>query len=51
MSKAAKRYKGYYAAGWYTKDMLKNLAEKEKITEEEYEEITGESYSIVEENA
>lgn len=41
MSKTAEKYKKYYEAGWYTKEMLRNLEEKGKITKEEYSEITG----------
>lgn len=45
MSKAAKRYKNYYVAGWYNKEMLKNLVGKGKLTPEEYKEITGDDYT------
>jgi uncharacterized XkdX family phage protein len=44
MSKFAERCKAYYESGWYTRKMLKNMVEKGKLTEEEYNEITGESY-------
>lgn len=44
----AKKYKGYYESGFWTKSMLKNAAskavEKEKMTAEEYEQIVGEAY-------
>ena len=42
MSKAAKRYKSYYVAGWYNEEMLKNLVGKGKLTPEEYKDSTGE---------
>lgn len=45
MSKAAKRYKSYYVAGWYNEEMLKNLVGKGKITPEEYKEITDANYT------
>lgn len=45
MSEKVKRYKRYYDAGWYTKEMLKNLVTKEAITKEEYFEITKEIYT------
>jgi uncharacterized XkdX family phage protein len=51
MSKAAKRYKGYYAAGWYNEEMLRNLVGKGKLTPEEYEEITGDNYVEKEDSA
>ena len=50
MSKAAKRYKSYYIAGWYNKKMLKNLVSKGKLTADEYNEITGEEYDDTESN-
>ncbi len=51
MSKAAKRYKSYYVAGWYNEEMLKNLVGKEKLTPEEYKEITGDDYTEREDSA
>jgi uncharacterized XkdX family phage protein len=36
--------KGYYDDGYYTKDNVKVFVEKGKITETEYEQITGEAY-------
>lgn len=50
MSKAAKRYKSYYIAGWYNKEMLKNLVSKRKLTADEYNEITDEEYDEAESN-
>lgn len=50
MSKAAKRYKSYYAAGWYNKEMLKNLVSKGKLTADDYNEIIGEEYDEAESN-
>ena len=41
MSTTASKYKKYYECGWYTAEMLANLVEKGKITQEEYEEIVG----------
>jgi hypothetical protein len=35
----------YYSKGWATKDQLKIVVQCEKITPDEYEEITGEPYS------
>lgn len=40
----AKRYQGFYKKGFWTKKMLKNMVGK-KITEREYEIITGEAYA------
>lgn len=51
MSKAAKRYKSYYATGWYNEEMLKNLVSKGKLTPEEYKEITGDDYAEREDSA
>ena len=45
LSTAAKRYKKYYAAGWYNEEMLKNFIDKGKLTKEEYKEITGDEYT------
>jgi hypothetical protein len=44
LSPIAKRYKGFYKKGFWTKKMLKNMVGK-KITEREYEIITGEAYA------
>lgn len=41
-SKNYEKFKKYYKAGWYTTEMLGNLVEKGKLTQEEYEEITAE---------
>ena len=38
-SKNFEKYKKYHEAGWYTAEMLENLVMKEKLTQEEYEEI------------
>jgi uncharacterized XkdX family phage protein len=39
MSKFAERVKGYYTNGYYTETMVRNLATKGKLTEEEVAEI------------
>lgn len=44
LSLIAKRYQGFYKKGFWTKKMLKNMVGK-KITEREYEIITGEAYA------
>lgn len=44
LSPIAKRYRGFYKKGFWTKKMLKNMVGK-KITEREYEIITGEAYA------
>lgn len=44
LSPIAKRYQGFYKKGFWTKKMLKNMVGK-KITEREYEIITGETYA------
>ena len=44
LSLIAKRYQGFYKKGFWTKKMLKNMVGK-KITEREYEIITGEVYA------
>lgn len=38
------KIKKYYESGFWTKAMVRNAVIKGKITPEEYEEITGESY-------
>ena len=38
------KIKGWYESGWWTKSMVKNAVIKEKITADEYKEITGEDY-------
>lgn len=43
LSPIAKRYQVFYKKGFWTKKMLKNMVGK-KITEREYEIITGEAY-------
>lgn len=40
-SKNFEKYKGYYEAGYWTIDMLRNVVEKSKLTKAEFEEITG----------
>lgn len=44
LSPIAKRYQGFYKKGFWTKKMLKNMVGK-KITEREYEIITGGAYA------
>lgn len=44
LSPIAKRYQVFYKKGFWTKKMLKNMVGK-KITEREYEIITGEVYA------
>ena len=44
MSTAYKLAKKYYDEGLWGKDRLKALVEKGKLTEDEYEDITGEKY-------
>ena len=44
MSKWYEKIKGWYEAGWWTKSMVKDAVVKEKITGDEYKEITGEDY-------
>lgn len=39
------KIKAYYDAGFWTLDMVKNSVKKGRITEAEFEEITGEKYS------
>ena len=43
-SKNFEKIKKYYDAGFWKKSQVKNAVIKEKITAEEYEEITGEKY-------
>lgn len=43
-SKNYEKYKKYYLAGWYTEEMLWNIARKGKITEEEVKEIIASKY-------
>ena len=40
------KIKAYYDNGYWTKKMVKNAVVKLKITENEYEEITGEPYAL-----
>lgn len=47
-SKNFERYKRYYEAGWYNAEMLRNMVLKGKITEKEFEEITGKAYGDTE---
>ena len=44
MSKWSEKIKGWYETGLWTKWMVKNAVVKEKITADEYKEITGEDY-------
>lgn len=39
------KIKGYYDAGLWTIEMVKNAVRKGKITRAEFEEITGQRYS------
>ena len=43
-SKNFEKYKGYYKAGYWTIDMLRNVVDKSKLTKTEFEEITGIEY-------
>ena len=45
MSQTARTYQRYYEKGFWNKKMLKNMVIKGKITEKEYEIITGEAYA------
>lgn len=38
------KIKDYFNKGFWTKEMVKAAVEMNKITEEEYKEITGEDY-------
>lgn len=38
------KYERYYNAGWYNEEMLWNMVLKNKITAEDYEEITGKKH-------
>ena len=38
------KVKGYYDGGYWTKNMVRNAVVKRWITEDEYKEITGETY-------
>lgn len=44
MSKMFEKIKDYYDLGLWNKERVKNMVIKNVITEEEYEEIVGESY-------
>lgn len=44
-SKDFEKIKTYYENRFWTKKMVKNAVIKGKITEEEYEEITGDPYN------
>lgn len=44
MSKMYEKVKGYYDAGNWSIERVRNAVVKKWITEEEYEEITGETY-------
>lgn len=43
-----KKVKGYYDAGLWDKVRVRNAVKKEWITAEEYQEITGEPFMIME---
>ena len=45
MSNYAEKVKKYFNSAFWTKKMVKDAVVKEKITPEEYKEITGEAYS------
>ena len=45
MNKWYEKIKGWYESGWWTKSMVKNAVVKEKITADEYKDITGEYYN------
>ena len=38
------KYERYYNAGWYNEKMLWNMVLKNKITADDYEEITGKKH-------
>lgn len=40
------KWKYYYDRGWASADQLKVVVQYQKITEEEYQEISGEPYTI-----
>ena len=40
----SEKYRQWYESGIWTKQMLKNVVKKGKLTTEEYEEITGEKF-------
>lgn len=44
-SKMFEKIKKYYDEGLWNKEMVRNAVIKEKITPEEYAEITGEPYN------
>lgn len=44
-SKNFEKYKGYYKAGYWTLDMLRNVVKKGKLTKEEFEEIVVECFN------
>nr|WP_312985528.1 XkdX family protein [Clostridioides sp.] len=39
------RIKEHFDRGFWTNEMVKNAVDKQKITETEYKEITGEDYT------
>lgn len=44
-SKNFEKYEGYYQAGFWNMEMLKNVTKKGKLTKAEFKEITGEAYT------
>ena len=46
MNKWYEQIKGWYEDGWWTNGMVKDAVVKEKITADEYKDITGEDYVI-----
>lgn len=45
-SKKFKLVRTYYKGGFWTKHQVENAVKKGWITEDEYEEITGEAYPV-----
>lgn len=45
MSKWYKKIKEWYEAGYWTAEMVHNAVVKNKITADEFKEITGEDYT------
>ena len=48
--KKIEKYKRFYENGFWTKKMVATLVYDGKLTPEEYEEITGETFTEEEEN-
>lgn len=44
-SKNFEKYKGYYDAGFWNIEMLKNVVKKGKLTKAEFKKITGDTYT------